>query len=231
MYVLPKIHKNPIALRPIVTTVNSVTYNLAKFLHGILKSNFPLPDICSINNLDFIENLKLAKVFSNSIMFSLDVKSLFTSIPSLKLKTILYEKLNSIKISDCENLLSKADIIELLEICFEENFFSINNEWFFQKDGLFMGHILSPILANIYMSYFLNIAKDLKNFPNFIKLYVDDIFGIFNGTKRQLEKFFSELNLIRPNNISFTLETEINNKISYLDLLLNREKKISIDLF
>lgn len=123
MYVLPKIHKKPISLRPIVTTVNSVTYKLSKFLHSVLKDIFPLPNFCVKNNSDFVEKLKNATIYHNSILFSLDVKSLFTRFPTNELKTILYQKINDVQISNCKNLLSKSDIIELLEISFLENFF------------------------------------------------------------------------------------------------------------
>lgn len=221
MYVLPKIHKNPISLRPIVTTVNSITYKLSKFLHSILKNLLPFPDICVKNTDHFISKLNDIKLNHNSLLFSLDVKSLFTSIPIVELKSILYDKLHDVKISDCKNLLTKNDLIELLEISFQENYFSINNNLYYQNDGLFMGHILSPILANLYMSNFLSIAKKIKNFPQFLTLYVDDIFGIFNGTKRQLENFLNEINKIRQDKIIFTLEVENNKKNFLFRLVVN----------
>ena len=40
LYVMPKLHKTPICLRPIVNTVNCATYKISDFLKCILKNIF-----------------------------------------------------------------------------------------------------------------------------------------------------------------------------------------------
>src|SRR3978361_589466 len=54
--------------------------------------------------------------------------------------------------------------------------------------------------------------------------YVDDVFACFIGSKRQLDLFLKYINNIHPNsNIKFTVEIDVDNKISYLDLTIENK--------
>ena len=81
-------------------------------------------------------------------------------------------------------------------------------------------------IVNIYLHYFENIYMFSENnkFYNNIKFYaryVDDTFIIFNGTLRQIEKLKHYLNSLSKN-IQFTLETEVDNKLHFLDLTVTK---------
>lgn len=93
-------------------------------------------------------------------------------------------------------------------------------------DGLPMGSSISPLLANIYMDYIENIIFNSKQniLKNIIlwKRYVDDIFCIWSGNTDLLKVFLNFINNIN-NNIKFTLETEINHNINFLDLSLTKD--------
>ena len=66
-------------LRPIVSSVNTFNYQLAKYLCNLLQPH--LPDAFSISDsFSFVEELKTVD-FSNKFMVSFDVVSLFTNIP------------------------------------------------------------------------------------------------------------------------------------------------------
>ena len=80
-YGLPKIHKDNIPLRPIVSLPGSPTYNLSKYLSDILK---PLVSTSphSVKNVNaFLSKIKDIHVEPDEIMISFDVVSLFISIP------------------------------------------------------------------------------------------------------------------------------------------------------
>ena len=80
-YGLPKIHKANLPLRPIVSFVNSHTYNLSKFLCKIVSPL--LKNSYSVKNSDEFANLIRSQcVGPNDIFVSFDVVSLFTSIPT-----------------------------------------------------------------------------------------------------------------------------------------------------
>ena len=85
-----------------------------------------------------------------------------------------------------------------------------------------MGSPLSPIVANIYMEAFeqeaIHLAADK---PRLWVRYVDDTFVIWPHGHDKLELFRQHLNNIRDP-IKFTMETEDNGQLPFLDVLVNR---------
>ena len=77
---LPKIHKVNVPLCPIVSFVNSPSYNISKFSSIIIK---PLMNnrFSVKNSIDFINRIKDVVIEKDDILVSFDVVSLFTSVP------------------------------------------------------------------------------------------------------------------------------------------------------
>ena len=65
-------------------------------------------------------------------------------------------------------------------ILLKENYFTHNNKWFSQEDGLAMGVSLSPFLANFYMNSFIKKTKDWIQKPIMFCIFVDNCFLIWN---------------------------------------------------
>ena len=80
LYGLPKVCKPNIPLRPIVSSINSHSFNIAKFLVPLLRpisvSQYSINDTFS-----FLQELFEQKFNNNVFMASFDVTSLFTNIP------------------------------------------------------------------------------------------------------------------------------------------------------
>lgn len=111
--------------------------------------------------------------------------------------------------------------IKILKFCIVDcNYFSYDNRFHRQISGLPMGSPLAPILADIVMEQLLD--KTIE--PHFnIKVttkYVDDIFCII--PKDQQTHILEHLNKWHPQ-IQFTMETEQNSQLPYLDTLIIRE--------
>ena len=92
-------------------------------------------------------------------------------------------------------------------------------------DGVAMGSPLGPTLANAFLVY--NEKNWLEHFPLeyrpfYYRRYVNDIFVLFNSAEH-LKRFYSYLNS-RHLNISFTIENEKGNRMSFLDVDIIREK-------
>ena len=86
-----------------------------------------------------------------------------------------------------------------------------------------MGSPLAPVLANLFMGF--HEDNWLNNYRNpdsilFYRRYVDDIFCVFKNETEAME-FFTYLNDQHPN-IKFTLEKEIDNCLSFLDVKINK---------
>ena len=86
-----------------------------------------------------------------------------------------------------------------------------------------MGSPLGPTLINLLLAYHENnwLANCPFHFkPKVYQRYVDDLFVMFES-KDHVKKFFKYLNSRHPN-IKFTYEEEVNNKLSFLDILIER---------
>ena len=92
-YRLPKIHKEQVPLRPIVRTIGSPTYALAKHLATILSPIVGQTPSHIRNSKHFVELMKDQRISDSDIMISFDVSSLFTNVPILETLDYLKQKL------------------------------------------------------------------------------------------------------------------------------------------
>ena len=90
IYGLPKIHKEGIPLRPIVNTIGSPTYELAKYVAKLLGPLVGHTDSFIKDSNDFINTIKNEKMKPNDTLISFDM-SLF-SLRSLLMKPSFLSK-------------------------------------------------------------------------------------------------------------------------------------------
>ncbi|XP_069984653.1 uncharacterized protein [Penaeus vannamei] len=83
LYGLPEVHKTGTPLRPIVSSVNTFDYNLAKFLVKIIEplNTNVLLTYTTASTLEFVNEIKQLNNDDSTIMASFDVESLFTNVP------------------------------------------------------------------------------------------------------------------------------------------------------
>ena len=152
LYGLGKIHqetRNGIPpFRPILSTIDTPTYNLAKFFLKFLTPS-TANEFTVTDSFHFAE--EISQQDSNLHMASLEVDSLFTYIPLEETIDICVENLYS----DNENPpnMPKHSFRNLLNIATKETFFMFNNKYYKQVDGVATGSPLGPALANIYVQF------------------------------------------------------------------------------
>ena len=106
-------------------------------------------------------------------------------------------------------------MIELLYLCNKNAHFTLNKKTYLQVDGVAMGSPLGPVLANIFtVDLERNIIPTLSNDILLWKRYVDDTICFIKVT------FINKVVETYHTNIKFTIETETENKISFLNVLL-----------
>ena len=228
IYGLPKLHKNGIPLRPIVSNINSLTYFISKHFVSILNHLTENSQYNIKNSFELKNKLNTIILSTDDILASFDVKSLFTNIP---IEIVLSEiNVRWVELESYTNI-KKQDFIDLLKIILtKHNFFTYNNIVYKQISGLAMGNPLSPILADIVLEkLFKESIPKLNVQPSFLVKYVDDILIILppehmDNTQRIFNSFH--------NSIQFTTEIESNNQLSFLDMTLNRnDQKILTDWY
>ena len=79
-YGLPKVHKQGMPLRPIISSIGSVTHTTAKELSRILKPLVGKSSHHVKNNMDFIQSIEGIQLKPEECMMSFDVEALFTSV-------------------------------------------------------------------------------------------------------------------------------------------------------
>jgi len=219
---LPKVHKPNIPIRPLVNFVTAPTYRVAKKLDSILRSNIILENDHSIkNSLELIEKTRNLDIKTHYTMASFDVENLYTNVPVKFTLELVKRNLTDNSGLDSETI---SEIMKLLTIVCEQNYFYFNGKYYLQEEGLAMGSPLSSILSEIYLNHIENehIFSDRNKWRDkiiFYKRYVDDTWAIVNCNARQLKLLQQYLNNISPK-LKFTLEIEENSSINFLDLTI-----------
>ena len=220
-YGLPKMHKFSSSdffpkFRPIVSSIGTFNYNLAKYLCDMLSPLIPSEHSC-LDTFTFVSQLQ-QKNFSGKFFVSYDVSSLFTNIPLNETIDIAVDLIfnNNPNIS-----ITRDELKKLFLFATSQTHFLFNGKYFNQIDGVAMGSPLAPVLANLFMGYNENLWLNnySLNKPKFYIRYVDDILTVFDN-ENDAKHFLDYLNR-QHKNIKFTIEKQVNNSIPFLDVLIS----------
>lgn len=219
IYGLPKIHKQNIPLRPIVSCIQSPLYSLQKYLTNILvnivgKTKYHVKD-----SWEFAAFIKQQIIPPGYKIISLDVISLYTNIPTTT-ATIVIEK-NWKKLKP-HTKLDKEQFMKALDLCLNSTYFEFEGKIYEQIFGLPMGAPLSPVVANIVLEELEEqcLKKCTFEIP-FYKRYMDDIVTAIPSN--ELNNVLNVFNSYHPK-IQFTCEEETkNNELNFLDMTIKHE--------
>ncbi|XP_069507297.1 uncharacterized protein [Ambystoma mexicanum] len=207
-YGLPKIHKNQNdpPLRPIVAGTDSIFDPLSIYIDRLLQPLIQNIPTYLKDTTDFLNCIQEVRALSpDCILFSMDVCSLYTSIPHVEgIQAVEWLLLNSQATRGDPEL-----IVKFLSLILNNNYFRFQGNFYLQVTGTSMGSAMAPVYANTFMYRFEHRhALENENWSSRIllwKRYIDDIFGIWCGTKDEFTSFFNFLNSVHQN-IKFTME-------------------------
>ena len=153
-YGLPKIHKKNIPLRPMVSSIGSVTYGVAKEIAKIIKPLVGSTEHHVNNSKEFIEEIKKTKLEEGECITSYDVSALFTSVPVPSALDMVKNKLEQYADLPNRTNISAGNITDLLEFCLSNTYFIFQEVFYEQTKGAAMGSPVSPIVDNIFHGSF-----------------------------------------------------------------------------
>ena len=91
-------------------------------------------------------------------MVSLDVVSLFIRVPTNETLTLVWDKLvEDPLLKECTCILID-NLMEMWTFCMKMTYFWMGSDIYQLEEGLAMGLPLSPVLANVYIEYFKEMA-------------------------------------------------------------------------
>lgn len=233
IYGIPKIHKDNLPLRPIVSQIDGPTSRIGDLIDKYLafaESQIPLLLKDTTEFLQYIEKNK----FNTEITYlvTLDVDSLYTNIPQDEAINFILEwyseKLQEQPYNQYLINIDTTFLKKLLVFVLKNTFFKFMNNIYEQKQGTSMGSSSSVKIANIYMHIWflkhLPLYTDTK--PDEILRYIDDLFFFWNSTQEKLFKFFNFLNSCHPT-IKFKMEFSPSS-INFLDTTIIKTKQLII---
>lgn len=217
VYGLPKIHKEGVPLRPVVSYINSPTCELARAMAKVLS---PLGEsVYNVkNSSEVVELVSRMQLPPGFILVSLDVVSLFTNVPVDLVREEVNDRFGEIR---DHTPLEKEDVLKLLDFCLSAGYFVYEGNFYQQIDGVPMGSPLGSISADVVMQKCLNTV--LENCPlriGLVRKYVDDL--LLTVHEEDVENLTQYFNGFHPK-IKFTMEREVNGCLPYLDVLIQRD--------
>ena len=121
------------------------------------------------NTQDFILQIKDIKLQKDQCMVSFDVKALLTSVPIKPAINTIKKLLEEDPELQKRTTLSVTNIIRLLEYCLTSTYFIFQSRFYEQQEGAAMGSPISPIVANLYMERFEQLAINTAPHPPFLE--------------------------------------------------------------
>jgi hypothetical protein len=157
------------------------------------------------NSSEFIKTFGSLQLGPQDLMVSFDVISLFTKVPideSLDLLGRLFDE----------------NILALFRHVLNSTYFIFGGQFYEQMDGVAMGSPLSLVIADFFMEDFEKKAlQSAPHRPTCWFQYVDDTFVVWPHGQEKLTDFLTHLNSLNSK-IQFTMETEIDGYLPFLDI-------------
>ena len=212
-YLLPKIHKEGNPGRPVVSSIECHTSKISEFVDHHLQPIVQETSSYVKDTNDFINKLNTcsSEIDDNTILVTMDVKSLYTNIP------------NDQGIRATRTFLSRAGkstlipvITKFLWLILTLNNFIFNGTNYLQTNGVSMGTKSAPNYANLFMAYFEEtfIHPRIHGKSLLYLRYIDDIFMIWKGTREELDAFIAEINSVHS-----TIKFDVNYSKSHVNFL------------
>ena len=160
-------------------------------------------------------------------LVSLDVESMYNNMSEELAGGATKDFLHNDRKGDSESLKVQSNsILEALEVCLKNSFFTFNEKIYQQIGGVGTGYIFAPPYTCLGMGKFeKDVFSQNSNLLEKIKLwkrFIDDILMLFKGTKSECENLVNWLNSLQPGVIKFKYQysTEV---IEFLDLKIHLE--------
>jgi len=238
-YVLPKTHKKideeigSWPGRPVLSGCCAPTRPVDRLLTTFLSPLLELLPERLQDTTHFLRKLKTApRLQGESFLFSFDIVSLYPSIPQEEAAWVVanfYEKnLGYVqgRLKELYNITAPPPYLiqEGITHILSGTLLKFDNKCYQQMKGTAIGASVSVAVAEIFVHASIERKrKRMEKQPIMFYRYIDDIFGVFQGTEEDLQGYHKGLNTLHPD-LKFTLEFNAQ-KLPFLDTLVYVDKE------
>jgi hypothetical protein len=183
-YGIPKIHKHPTKIRPIVLCHSTAQGLAAKFVSKQLKPLLDARPYVLHGSKDLAERLAAIHVprHRKVWLISGDIVAFYPNIPTQRCVDIVNQWWLSENAE--ESVASKHLFTSAVRLVFRNLIFDFMSSTYRQKRGLAMGIACSPNAANLYGAYF---EQKILPDPDFLFFgrYIDDVLGVVFANSKE----------------------------------------------
>ena len=214
---IPKVHKNPWKLRPIVPCHSAFITPYSKVLEAHLSCYLPSYPWIINSTRDFMRNLERAQILSrpDTWIVTADVENFYTNVDVVTATTRCEMIMKGHP--DIKGLCTTEEVRFLMDFVNHSVFFKYQDITYHQAKGLAMGAPSSGIIANLFLAIEEKQWRLSNTFRKHIRMYnryIDDIFMVFEGTKNELDLFLSEFQF---SSLKLTFHVGTTHPIPFLD--------------
>ncbi len=223
-FMLPKIHKKPppgssFVGRPVVSNCGSPLEKASEFLDFYLLPIVKSQPTYLKDTGDTIRKIEALSLPPNVILASLDIISMFTSVPQNEAFEVTLNTLANADPFLQDPIMPDIEYMaELLRLVLYRNAFEFNEEFFLQISGVPMGQKSSGSICNLVVHELENKILKLTPYIHTLYRYMDDTLVFWTGSLQQLKDFVNEINTLHET-LKFTYEAS-ETSIQFLDLVL-----------
>ena len=230
-YGMPKIHKTPLAFRPVVSCINSFNSIFSTWLDFKMKQLLYLVPSYIKNSTELLQQLDNVEIPPGAKLFTADASSMYTNIDTTTGIDAISRLLQKHKALNDPSFPTEF-FLRTMEIIMNNNIFMFGDTYWIQLKGTAMGTPAAPLYSILTFGYHENenVLNKFQHNIIFYKRYIDDIFGIWHDTPgNNWENFKSNLNQFGT--LRWNIE-EPSYTTTFLDLELNiNHKKIYTKTF
>lgn len=198
-HAIPKIHKTPWALRPIVPSHSWITSNMAKVVSYYLKPTLADYPWIVQSTTEVTDRISKTVIPPGGKLFLCtgDVKAMYTNIPLAVAKAATAYCLRGRLDLEPEK---QQSLVDFMACCNRFNYFEFDDQTYLQEQGLAMGISCSPDIANLVAAAeeetFVSAKAIKHNAARYgvtvimYVRYIDDIFMIVKGESEQQVRDF-----------------------------------------
>ena len=177
--------------RVYISGIGTPTEGIAGLVESELQEGVENQESYVQDTADFLRRIgEVQKLEEGQFMFAMDVVALYPSVPRMKAREAMRENLEARRIKK----IPTEDLLELGDMVLRSNEFQYEGERHIQKEGTAIGSKMGKNYACAYMGKWEEEvgSKAMAQLGKRAKVwfrFVDDVWGIWSGTKEEFLRF------------------------------------------